>query len=493
MRLTDLLTYFETSPAVALLRSPNAPFILDFLDGHFKKPGRISSSHSELVASLNTYREGLTEGYPGALPSRSEDYVSAWCSGETRWLRRYLEAGRDEPVYQLTPYTEDVYAFLERVLDQDLGFVGTESRLKLVIDTLEDLVVGASDDPQSRLEHLQNEEKRIQTEIAQIEADGRVATYHPQQIRERFLTAVSLLKQLQGDFRSVEESFRAITIQVRQQQAEGQRSRGGILEFALDAEDLLKQEDQGLSFYEFVRLILSPTQTEKLERIVETVRRLPELIDQQEGIETVRGMISLLQREAEKVMRTNQRLSATLRRLLDSQAHAERQRIADVLREIRGLAVSLSKSPPIDSVGIDVELDVAIESAFRRTFWSQPVAFEQIELTDFEADEGERRAAFQKLAAMHHLNWRSMRSRIRDVTAIKPAPTLRDLLKLYPPKAGVVEVIGYLQIARDDGHSIQPHVHERVLIPAGGQDEDWIELKVPLVTFAAATGNNDEQ
>ena len=58
---------------------------------------------------------------------------------------------------------------------------------------------------------------------------------------ERFVTAVMLLRQLQGDFRAVEESFRDITIQVQQRQVAGRETRGKILEFALDAEDLLKQ------------------------------------------------------------------------------------------------------------------------------------------------------------------------------------------------------------------------------------------------------------
>jgi hypothetical protein len=75
-----------------------------------------------------------------------------------------------------------------------------------------------------------------------------VTKYQPAQIRERCGTAVSLLRQLQSDFRAVEESFREITLQVQQRQVEGQDTRGGILEFALDAGDVLKQEDQGVSF-----------------------------------------------------------------------------------------------------------------------------------------------------------------------------------------------------------------------------------------------------
>ncbi len=51
------------------------------------------------------------------------------------------------PMYQLAPHSEVVIEFLEHALQQDLTFVGTESRLRLVIQTLEELLVGSSDDP----------------------------------------------------------------------------------------------------------------------------------------------------------------------------------------------------------------------------------------------------------------------------------------------------------------------------------------------------------
>jgi Protein of unknown function (DUF3375) len=489
MHLGKLLVYFDTSPALSLLRSPNAPYIVDFLDRQFKQAGRLAVPHSELLAALLAYQEELQESHPGKLPSKPDVYVADWCSAESRWLQRFLDAGHNEPVYQLTPHTEDVFAFLDRVLEKDLGFVGTESRLKLVIDTLEQLVVGASDDPEKRLEHLRNEERRIRAEIEDIEAEGRVEKYRPAQIRERFITAVSLLKQLQGDFRAVEEKFREITVDVQQHQVESRLSRGGILEYALDAEDVLKEEDQGVSFYEFVKLILSPTQTEKLERIIREVRRLPELMDQQDGLETVRHMVTMLQAEAEKVMRTNQRLSTTLRRLLDARAHSERRRVAQLLREIRSLAVSLSPEPPRDTVGIDVEVDLDIESPFRRTFWSEPARFETMDLTDFEADEDDRLAAFRRLASMNRLDWRTMRGRIREIIRQKSAPTLGELLDEHPPDGGVIEVLGYLQIARDDGHLVNPEAHESVVVQPTSNGGRPIELAIPLVTFTANRRN----
>lgn len=423
MHLAKLLVYFGTSPALRLLKSPNAPFIVDFLDQQFKRANRITVPLSELHAALVAYQEDLRETYPDALRDRPETYLAGWCSSDTRWLHRFLEAGWDEPVYQLTPHTEDVFGFLDRALGQDFGFVSTESRLRLVIETLADLVVGASADPETRLSHLRAEKLRIEQEIKRIESEGLVTQYQPAQIRERFATAVSLLKQLAGDFRAVEEKFREISRQVQQRQSEGRDTRGGILEFVLDAEDVLKREDQGVSFYEFVRFILSPTQQERLRTIIQELGRIRELAEQADGLETVRRMIPLLLAEAEKVMRTNQRLSATLRRLLDVRAHRERQRAAQLCSEILGLATSLAADPPHDTVGVDVETKVAITSPFVRTFWSEPPRFTVVDVAEHEEDEQRRAEAFRLLAQMRRLDWRKMRERVK---AGRGTPRYRD-------------------------------------------------------------------
>jgi len=483
MRLEKLLVYFETSPALSLLRARNAPFVIDFLDQQFKQRGRIVVPHSDLTAALSLYLNELRETGAEAMTGKPETYLNDWCSPATRWLQRLLEADQNEPVYQLTPHTEEVFVFLERVLDRDLGFVGTESRLNLVIETLSDLAVGAADDPQTRLTHLRAERDRLQAEIAQIERDGRISRYQPAQIRERFATSVSLLRQLQGDFRAVEESFRQIAAAVQERQQSGRESRGEILEFALDAEDMLKQEDQGISFYEFVRLILSPSQTERLEQVIREVRQVPELAAQQEGLETVRNMVTLLQSEAEKVMRTNQRLSATLRRMLDTRTFAERQKVTRLLQEIQSLAVAYSGESGDDEPGVTLELATDIESPFRRTFWIEPPQFEAVDLSNFEPDDDERLSAFGDFAALKHLNWHGMRDRIRHVLAVEHAPSLAELIELHPVSAGIVEVIGYLPIASEDGHLIDPATKETIVIPASDRGGRSYLVTIPRVTF----------
>jgi len=60
---------------------------------------------------------------------------------------------------------------------------------------------------------------------------------------------------------------------------------GGLLEFVLDAESLLKESDQGRTFYGFVNLILSPGRQEKLRQLVDEIHQVPDLASCEEGLE----------------------------------------------------------------------------------------------------------------------------------------------------------------------------------------------------------------
>jgi hypothetical protein len=84
VNLPTLRTYFETSPAVNLFRAQSAPYVIDFLDRTFRRPGRIAIPADELLDTLNAYREGVRETDPDALRDKPETYLSNWCASETR-------------------------------------------------------------------------------------------------------------------------------------------------------------------------------------------------------------------------------------------------------------------------------------------------------------------------------------------------------------------------------------------------------------------------
>lgn len=486
MRRESIRAFFDASPTARLLRSDFAPWVVDFLNQTFKSGEAISIGQAELRSRLALYQEELHETEPELLTGPPERYLTQW--SDAGWLQRFLESSSIEPQFQLTRYAEAAIRFVDSSISQASSLVGTESRLRLVIETLEDIVRGASADPDRRLNYLREQRQAIDDEIAAIESGKSVQVYRPSQIRERFQTAVNLLKDLQSDFRAVEERFQIIAREVQQLQASGNDSRGGILGYALDAEDMLKTQDEGISFYAFVAFLFSPAQQNSLVKTIQELQQMTALIDQSESMVRVRRMVPALLAEADKVMRTTARLSTTLRRLLDARAAADRVRLATVLRDIRKAAMHLGEAPADKSLQLTVDAEIDLCSPMARTFWSPPQSFTDSAATlhRFDAEQAKQMAA--AFARLQRLDFRKMRSKIREVTIEGHNRTLAQLVESHPIEAGVVELLGYLQIAHDDGHRIDDSQTDSIVVRESRSDAP-ISVSIPRITFLPKAGN----
>jgi hypothetical protein len=489
MRRDSIRTFFDASPTARLLRSDNAPIILDFLHRVFKSGELISIGQADFRTRLSVYQEEIHDVEPSLLPGPPERYLTQWT--DAGWLQRFLEAASIEPQFQLTRHGEESIQFVDSAIARSSSLVGTESRLRLVIDTLEDIVRGASADPDRRLEYLRSQRATIDEEIKAIESGKSVQVYRPSQIRERFQNAVDLLKALQSDFRAVEGRFQDIAREVQQLQTSGNDSRGHILGHALDSEDLLKQQDEGISFFAFVTFLLSPAQQAALRKNIDEIQHLAALADQHESLSRIRRMVPSLLAEAEKVMRTTARLSATLRRLLDARAAAHRMRLANVLREIRQNAVRLAGSPQSQSVQLFVDTEAEICSPMARTFWVPPQDFDELQLTQQVIDPKQAEAMASAFARMHRLDLRKLRSHIREATTDGGQEPLTELLVKWPLTGGVVELLGYLQIAHDDSHSIDPNHVERITIAHPRGRNVPLRVSIPRIIFHPRASNRE--
>lgn len=479
MRRENLRTFFESSPTAKLLRSDNAPLVIDFLNQTFKTGELISVGQSDLRIRLSAYQEVIHESDPQLFSGPPERYLAQWA--DAGWLQRFLEATSNEPQFQLTRYAEEAIRFVDATLAKSKSMVGTESRLRLIIETLEDIVRGASADPQRRLDYLRAQRAEIDREIESIESGKSIQVYRPSQIRERFQTAVDLLRALQSDFRAVEERFQSIAQEVRHLQATGHDSRGGILGYALDAEDMMKQQDEGISFFAFVAFLFSPTQQAALRKNIEEVQSMVALADEQEGLSRVRRMVPALLAEAEKVMKTTARLSTTLRRLLDAQATAHRIRLANVLREIKQTALQLRTAPP-QNIHLEIAAEADIGSPLARTFWTPASSFDVSEPVEHTVDIHQLQKLADQFSRMQRLDFRRLRNSIREATHDGTMLTLGSLLNMAPVETGVVELLGYLQIAHDDGHRIDSEVCETVTI-SQLHGHPNLQVVIPKITF----------
>ncbi|MEO8270484.1 MAG: DUF3375 family protein, partial [Aureliella sp.] len=472
-----------------LLRSPYAAWIVAFLNQQFKRSGRITWLHSALAAQLETALIQLQRESSGAPQSRlsGEAYLNNWSSGECRWLKRFIDESHLEPVYQLTPDAELVLAFVSKAT-RAATFIGTQSHLRSILGLLRAVVDEAlpADDAGSleaqianiererdtlnqqliQLRRTQASESRIQTErmptigipaaerrAAFDEHSGRDTSERDYRMRSQFDLAVTQFEQLKSEFRGVEEHFKSITRGVQQRLLQTQDSRGAILEFALDAEDLLKSSDQGRSFAEFLKLVHDPASQAHLTDLVSQLTQLESLADRHEELQSIRAMLPTLLAEAEKILRTTQHLSLTLRRLLDSRSNHHHRQLAQLLRDIRAAASLHSQTPPLD-VGVEIEAELEIQLPIDRPLWSTPDPFVEVNWQLARSDPAEHAEALQQLIALQRIDWQSMRGNIDLALKSNTATTIEALLKRFPIQIGSVELLGYLQIAHEDGHEI---------------------------------------
>ncbi|MBX3423942.1 MAG: DUF3375 domain-containing protein [Pirellulaceae bacterium] len=480
MRRESIRAFFEASPTAKLLRSDFAPWVIDFLNQTFKSGESISIGQTELRSRLSVYQEELHETEPDLLTGPPERYVAQWT--EAGWLQRFLESASIEPQFQLSRFAEAAIRFIDTNVTHGTSLVGTESRLRLVIETLEDIVRGASADPDRRLNYLREQRAQIEAEIEAIQSGKSVQVYRPSQIRDRFQTAVNLLKDLQSDFRAVEERFQGIARDVQQLQASGSDSRGGILGFALDAEDMLKTQDEGISFYAFVAFLFSPAQQAALVKTIQELQQLTALHDQSESMQRVRRMVPALLAEADKVMRTTARLSTTLRRLLDARAAADRVRLANVLCDIRQAALRLGQAAADPSIQLSPSAEIDLNCPMSRTFWSPAQAFTEQAAMQHAIDGQQALKIAAAFARLQRLDFRQMRSKIRESMVDGRSLTLVQLVERHPVQAGVVELLGYLQIAHDDGHSIDSTHFDRIVVH-DRHEASPLSVSIPHITF----------
>jgi len=474
MHLRKLRSLFAHSPALRLLRAENAPFIVHFLHQEFRASRRIAIPHDSLRADLIAYQDFLKEDAPGKLTRSADDYLTDWCREETRILTRRVRAGSvgggaggggETITYELTAPTEIVLRFLEENLEREAdSFVGTESRMKRIVDTLREIALHSSDDPELHIAELERERDALDERISKVRETGDVSRYHDAQIRERFFDVVDQLRSVLGDFRAVEDSFRAITREVQQRDtSEESGPKGDLLGYALDAEDELRDSDQGVSFAGFQKEILVPERQERLRRLISEVRSIELIADQKEGLETLRHMMPRLTAEADQVMQTMRRLSASIRRFLDAREAGERREVSRLIGDIRTLARRCADEPP-DGFAVEMDDRVGINTMAAREFWSAAPVVEGAALREADTDEAARESAFSDFARMRRLDWERMRDSIRRLTHREDSITLPRLLEEHPPESGAVEVLGYLQIAKDDGHLIIEETTDEIVV-----------------------------
>src|SRR6266404_720491 len=358
--------------AVKLLRSQNAALTLTFLHRAFKEHHTISVPESHLRSRLENFLDEAHVYRPGAYAQTPAEYLAAWCGGEQLLLKKLYSDEAEEPVFELTTAAERAMQWLEDLHARP--FVGAESRLELIFRQLEEIVLFSTPDVERRVEALRAQQAALQAQIDSIEATNTAQAYTPVQLTERFANALDLARGLTGDFRQLEENFKEVARALAEAQTKPGTTKGRIVGQLLDTHAALKDSAQGQSFYAFWNLLSSP---ERQQRWRELIRQVYQLDAIDKGLRANRLLDRLSSRllvEGERVVRSNERMAATLRRALESAATGEDRRLRELIREIQQHALACRMSPPLQDDFFDLAGPPEVFASFSRTFWQPGVA-----------------------------------------------------------------------------------------------------------------------
>ena len=478
MHHDELFSSLRQSAAVKLLQSKNASLTLSFLYDQFKRKQRVTIPQAELTERLTAYLESLVQAHSNLYGGTAVSYLRIWCDDDHRFLRRYYESGSDDPVYELTPDTERAIAWVEEL--QKTEFVGTESRFLRIFDLLQKIVTYSTEDVAARLAQLEKDKADIQSQIDVIKATGKIEQYSRTQIRERFFEANDVSRRLLADFREVEANFSAMALQVQKQQMVGGIRKGQIVKQVLDADAMLKESDQGRSFYTFWEFLISPQRQDELQELLTAVYQLPDLqqIDVSQGRQLRRLKRNLIDAAA-KIVESNRRLGEKLRKLLDEQNLVEARRVMELAGEIKQTAVSLIPHSPDEKDFFYLETAPAIDMPLERPLWTPPVNVSYTDIEMESADVDLSTANLEALFNQFYVDESRLRRHIAALQDKKETVTVGELTAVYPLKQGLAELVAYAVVAsRDEVHYIDETGCEELELAENGR-----VVRLPLITF----------
>jgi len=469
-------------PAARLLRSPNAALTLTFLHRAFKEHHAIVVPESHLRARLENFLDEARTHRPGAYQQTAAEYLASWCGSEQLLLKKLYSEEAEEPVFELTTAAERAMQWLEDL--QARPFVGAESRLELIFRQLEEIVLFSTPDAERRVAALRAQQATLQNQIDAIEATHIAEAFTSVQLTERFANALDLARGLAGDFRQLEENFKEVARALAEEQTKPGTTKGRIVGQLLDTHAALKDSSQGQSFYAFWNLLSSPERQDRWRELIRQVYRLDTIAADLRANRLLERLSSRLLVEGERVVRSNERMAATLRRALESASTGEDRRLRELIREIQQLALTCRATPPDEDDFFELSGAPGVFTSFSRTFWQPEVAGRAAGDLTF-AGHALDWEMVDRFRALVDLNLGRLRDQVRACLLATESVLLSQVLERFPPREGILEIVGYLVVAlQDSQHYVPGDQFSDVQFEAvGGGRESW---RVPEVLFTRA-------
>ncbi|MEM8506147.1 MAG: DUF3375 family protein, partial [Cyanobacteria bacterium P01_D01_bin.1] len=253
----------------------------------------------------------------------------------------------------------------------------------------------------------------------------------------------------------------------------------------LDADDALKESDQGRSFYTFFNFLMSESKQRDLKEAITAIYELEELRSLTRNYRFLRRIIRNLLNSADHIVQSNQRLTEKLRQMLDERNMRENRRVADLIIDVQRLARQAVPDAVNDStfwyLNGAPKINLAMERPLHPLEASEAPTFADIDFAELSDDQLD--AELDELAQQFYVDETLLTQRIDRALEDRENIALMELLEWYPVSQGLPEVVAYLALAtKAERHSVEASTIDLMKIK-GLTPNSWLQLKLPKVVF----------
>ena len=460
--------------AWALLRSNNAALVLSFLGRVFVELNAGDVAASVLVSELDEELYALNQRLgEERFPKSASEYLDDWASPDRGWLRKFYPAGSDEARFDVVPAVEKALRWVSDLRTRE--FIGTESRLNTIFELLRQMVFGAEGDPERRLVELRRRRAELDEEIASVER-GEVVMLDSVSQRDRYQQFSRTARELLSDFREVEENFRRLDRNLRQQIAGWSGSKGALLDETLGSRNSIAESDQGRSFQAFYDFLLSHQRQAELTDLLERLQGIGEITDHDERLARIHfDWIDA----SDRTQATVRLLSEQLRRFLDDQVWLENRRVFELLRgiETKALKVRDLRDPAVTMEMDDTTVSVGLPT--ERPMYRHPTV---TAIDSGPVQEGSDDFDSSALVSQMYIDRDDLLRRVWDTLGPRDQVGLRDVVSGAPLEQGLAELVGYLSLI-EPGLAVVFDDQQREQIAWSTEDIERV-AELPRVSFS---------
>lgn len=477
----------QRAVALRFLRAENMPLMASFLYQQFRKPGLNRIPEPALRLSLSQHLEQLANrGVELAEGMNAKSYIDHWV--DKTYLGRFFLADGETEVIELKSETIRAMDFLQRL--ERASFVGAESKMKAIFDSLKTLAVQTNTDPEVRIQELVRQREQIDREVERIRAEGRAEVLSSTQVKERLARLDDDLSGLFGDFREITENFHSIGRSVHRQAIEAEKNRGELLGEAIDANQSLAESDQGKSFQGFMGYLQSHELRTEALNYMERIQELPEaalVFKERYGNEafSLRKRFHGLTGPAQQVVQATSFLIERVRGAVSVSKIQEGKALEVVLNEIKAALMNDPLKPGRSEQFFYIEDGCEVFLPLERPFWSPKKV---IRLKSQPNDDSKALPTLDHLNSAFGITPIDLARLKRNISLALDGQknvSIGEVIELFPCQEGFREWLAYTELFHGvPGCEVDFERTEKIQIQRNGRSEPEIWL-APTISIPA--------